>query len=347
MSGKTEEKPRARRILVTGGLGYAGGRVAAHLARQGHELYILSRGASSAAAGVSASAGHKAGPGGGLAGLFIKADLGLIDAGELAGLLPAGLEAVVHAASLNEAFLPDYPRRSLLVNSLGTRTLLEALAQKSARDKTAAPLVIYFSTFHVYGRDRGRISEDCQPAPKGDYALTHFFAEEYCRAAMRCGGPPCVILRLSNGYGLAASLKAQKWHLLINDLCRNAVTSGELLLRSDPLARRDFVWLGDAARVVEALLDRRDLAGRLFNVASGQSLSLRETAARIAGAASLALERQIAVRELAPPGEDIALEVDNSALRAALDYSFEDRLEEECLAIMRMLSGHSGPPEAG
>lgn len=337
MPGKAEKKTRARRILITGGLGYAGGLVAAHLARQGHELYLLSRGGQEAGPKVNPSAGSDSESGGCSAGLFIKADLARISAGQLAGLLPADLEAVVHAASLNEAFLPDYPRQSLLVNSLGTRTLLEALAEKSALDKTALPLVIYFSTFHVYGRDRGLITEDRPPAPQGDYALTHFFAEEYCRAAMRCGGPPCVILRLTNGYGLAASPKAQKWHLLINDLCRSAVSGGELLLRSNPLARRDFVWLGDVARVAEALLGRQDLAGRLFNVSSGQSLSLRESAARIAGVASLALGREVAVRELAPPGEDIELEVDNAALRAALDYRFQDRLEEEALAVMRTL----------
>ncbi|MDL2216316.1 SDR family oxidoreductase [Desulfovibrio sp. OttesenSCG-928-M14] len=305
------------RILVTGGLGYAGGWISSFLARAGHEVFVTSRRTEQPDLGAPYT--------------LVPMDVATPDMP-----LPPGLDVVVHAASLNEAHLPDYPRQALLVNALGARNLLAALAEASA--SAAPPLFIYCSTFHVYGKSEGRIGEDSPVAPVGDYALTHFFAEEYCRSAMRLTGQPCIILRLTNGYGAPKTPVDSKWHLLVNDLCRQAVTQGAITLRSSPALMRDFVWLGDMAKTVAALLERRDLAGRLFNVASGSSLAIGDVARRIATVAEGLLGRAVPLRCEQPGGKAGALlQVDNRALQKALGLSFEDRLEQEAAAVMRLL----------
>ncbi|MDR0338953.1 MAG: SDR family oxidoreductase, partial [Desulfovibrio sp.] len=242
--------PAPLRVLVTGGLGYAGSYISARLARAGHELSILSRGREK--------------PDFGSPYALITANLQGCSPQSLADLLPEGLDAVVHAAGVNEDVADDYARKALLVNAFGTRTLLEALRLKSGRDGSGAlPLVIYVSTVHVYGRASGAIDENSPAAPRNDYALTHYFAEEYCRMAARQCGFPAIVLRLSNGYGAPRGPASDTWRLLINDLCQSAVRRGELEPRSDPSTPRDFIWLGDLARVVQALLGRKDLAGRV------------------------------------------------------------------------------------
>ena len=58
-------------------------------------------------------------------------------------------DVVVHLASVNESFVPGYADLALEVNAGGTAKLLRACS--------VIPLqrFIYFSTFHVYGKNGG------------------------------------------------------------------------------------------------------------------------------------------------------------------------------------------------
>jgi UDP-glucose 4-epimerase len=276
----------------------------------------------------------------------ISADVERMDCEETAHLLPEELDLIVHAAGLNDSDLPDYPRRALLVNALGTRNLLAATLRRTTQTAGGrSPLVVYCSTIHVYGRTEGRITEESPVMPVNDYAATHLFAEEYCRMFTRAYALPCVILRLSNGYGAPKSPGGVDSRLLLNDLCAGALRDGELRLRSDPAVRRDFIWLGDYCRVIEALMRRKDLAGSTFNVSSRKSRSIGEVAALTAKTASAVTGRDIAVLYDAPEGmRPISLEIDNTALRSALGIAFQDRMEAEIKDILHFLQ--AGLPTA-
>jgi len=314
-----------RRYLVTGGFGYAGSWISERLASQGHQVFILSRRATAAAAEIAAVTGA-AWP-----CIPIDADLAALTPEALAHLLPESLDGVVHAASLNEEFLPDYPRRSLLVNGLGTRNLIAALLLAPS----PPPLMIYCSTIHVYGRISGQISEATAPQPQNDYALTHYVAEEYCRMFMRAKNLPCIITRLSNGYGAPKWPGSAKRHLLLGDLCTMAAQDGRIVLRSHPDTPRDFIRLKDVARSIHALLDRPDLAGSTFNVSSGQSISIGEVARRVAAIAAQRLGRNIPVC-FAEEGtaRPAPLHISNAALIAATGLRFSDHLDEEIVALL-------------
>jgi UDP-glucose 4-epimerase len=333
--------PRAaKRCLITGGLGYAGAWMTSALAAAGHTAFVLSRRAGAtvlrAAAPLRGDLPADAAP----PYTPVQADLARQSPAELAALLPEGLEAVVHAASCNDGFVPDYGQKALTVNALGTRNLLEALLLQSGRCGRPLPLFLYVSTVHVYGASHGRITETSPCRPLNDYALTHLFGEEYGRMFMRAHGLPLTVIRLSNGYGAPRTADSDKWHLLLNDLCAGAFSRGRVALRSPPDIRRDFVWLGDIARAVEALVGRPDLAGRVFNLSSGVSLSLGEVAGRVRAGAARFLQRDVPLALERPPGATSApgLHVDNAAVRAALNIDFHDRMEEEIAALFSLLA---------
>lgn len=311
-----------RRYLVTGGFGYAGSYISEHLAAQGHEVFVLSRRADN--------------PGAHWPCTLISADLENSGPEEIAALLPEDLTGIVHAASLNEEFLPDYPRRALLANALGTRNLLAATALCYGREK--APLLVYCSTIHVYGPAGGNITEASPALPHNDYALTHYFGEEYCRLFMRTRGLPSIIARLANGYGAPKLPGSDKWHLLLNDLCKSAVQKGGLALRSHPDTPRDFIWLGDAAKTMNSLLTRPDLAGRIFNVSTGASSSIGAVARLVAGTAGEILGKKVPLRfdEAAAPPEK-PLHISNKALVTATGQIFEDRMREEIVELLAKL----------
>ena len=320
----TEHAPSPRRYLVTGGFGYAGAWISEYLAALGHTVFILSRRASP--------------PDTGFPYTLISADLAQGQPEELAGLLPDRLDGVVHAASVNEEFLADYPRKALLNNALGTRNLLAALRMRHDRQSPGRPLLVYLSTIHVYGATGGTVTEATPPLPRSDYALTHLFGEEYCRLFMRTGHFPAVIARLSNGYGAPKLPDSDKWHLLLNDLCKNAVERGVLTIRAHPGTPRDFLWLGDAASGIYRLLQRPDLAGNLFNLSSGQSLAIGEVAERVAAVAARVLGRPVAIRhETADTIPPPALHISNKAFVSATGMVFRNPMEEEIAAILDRL----------
>ena len=334
-----------RRYLVTGGLGYVGAWITSELAEAGHEVFALSRGTDkpelrpNPAPDTTKEAGARQAAA--LPYALVRADLAEQGPAEIAALLPERLDGVVHAASFNEALAPDYGRKALAANALGTRNLLEALIVQGKEKGRPLPLFLYFSTFHVYGEICGHITEDTPPRPRNDYGLTHLFGEEYCRMFARASGLPHIVLRPSNGYGAPKTAASTKWYLLLNDLCKSAFTEGRIVLRSDPAVPRDFVWLGDVAAAVKTLLERPDLAGQAFNISSGSALALGEVARRAAAGAARFFNRDIPLileREPDPATSGQALHVDNSAVRAALNIIFHDRMDEEIISLLSLLA---------
>jgi UDP-glucose 4-epimerase len=312
-----------RRYLITGGLGYVGAWIATRLASRGHKVHVLSRKADKPRLGVPYE--------------LLQADLTEQHPEALTAILPEKLDAVIHAASFNESFVSDYGRKALLINVLGTRNLLEALAAQSRRLSRPAPLCLYLSTFHVYGQSAGEIDESLPALPRNDYALTHFLAEEYFRLFQRGRLIDSIIVRLSNGYGAPKTPDSDKWYLLLNDLCRQAARTGVVILGSSPEVKRDFVWLGDVAEVMEKLSQRRDLAGRLFNVASGKAVSIGEVARLVAATATERLGKEVGVEMRVRQGPAMLapeLRVDNLALREAIGMEFHDRMREEIVALL-------------
>ena len=305
--------------LVTGGLGYMGSWITRRLLAQGHDVHVLSRRTERE-------------------GKRIQADITALPPEELAARLPAGLDGCVHTASCNESFVPGYAEKALLVNGYGTRNLLEALLIRAEQDGTPPPLTVYCSTFHVYGRGEGGIDESCPPNPRNDYALTHLFGEQYCRFFGETRGLPQITIRCTNGYGAPVREPFDKWYLLLNDLCRSALTSGRITLRSDPAIPRDFVWMGDVAWAVEKLLARADLAGGVFNVSGGKALSIGTVARLVAEVASRFTGTEIPLVMEKEASSSFFLEVSHEALRRATGFTPHDMLREELTAILEFLA---------
>ncbi len=337
------------RYLVTGGLGYVGSWVTRFLAGQGHEVFVLSRGAAALDVGAPYT--------------LVRADVLAQSPQDLAALLPKGLHGCVHAASFNEAFAPDYARKALMVNALGTRNLLEALVLRATSDGAAAPdpallrtagggtaatppagmpLVVYCSTFHVYGQSVGHIDEQTPPLPQNDYALTHLFGEEYCRMFTRTHGLPHITIRLTNGYGAPATAPFGKWYLLFNDLCRAAWRDKRLVLRSSPSIQRDFVWMGDVAAAVAGLLARPDLCGNVYNIASGAPATIGGIARLVCQVAGEVMGQDISLVQEQPPQPQVPLHVSAAKLQQDLGFVFREKMAAEIRATLDFLARHGG-----
>lgn len=270
-------------VLVTGGLGYLGGRILGHLEASGpYTLRVSTR----------RPPHDRPAWAGGMQ--VVRADL--LDDGTLAAICD-GVDVVLHLAAMNARDCAADPERAHVVNVLGTGKLL------AAAEKAGVRRFVYVSTAHVYGAPlRGEISEETVPRPVHPYATTHRAAEELVLASGIAG----LVLRLSNAMGAPADPAADCWMLLSNELCRQAVTKGELVLRGTGLERRDFIPLTDVARAVDHFLGLPAEAwgDGVFNVGSGRSRSSYEVAGLIAERCRNVLGFAPPIRRATPPGKD-------------------------------------------
>ncbi len=241
-----------RRILITGGMGFVGGRVAQVLAARGDaEITLGSRQTRVSPSWL---------PGANVVAMQWLSQNSLIQACD-------GIDTVVHLAAMNDVECLRDPVAALEVNGVNTARLVEAAKVSGVRR------FIYFSTAHVYGpRLVGRIDESTLPNGPHPYATSHRAAEDVVLAAN--AHFVSIVLRLSNGFGVPADPDVNAWMLLTNDLCKQAVTLRCMTLRSSGLQRRDFVSLHDVARVVDHMLElpSTKVGSGLFNVGSGQSM---------------------------------------------------------------------------
>lgn len=241
-----------RKILITGGFGYVGGRVAQMLAKRKDVQIILgSRNKQSSPSWLN--------------------DASIIEMDWLSqhSLIQSckDVDTVLHLAAMNDAECLRDPIAALEVNTVNTARLVEA-AKTSGVQR-----FIYVSTAHVYGPKLvGRIDETTLPIGTHPYATSHRAAEDIVLASKTCFVG--IVLRLSNGFGVPADPDVNAWMLLTNDLCKQSVTLGSMTLRSYGLQQRDFVTLDDVARAVEHMLELpiSKVGNGLFNVGSSSSM---------------------------------------------------------------------------
>ena len=251
-----------QRILITGGFGYLGGRIAQRLSVDSlYEVCLGSRQILSSPAWLP------------------DAEVVTLDLFNPTLTNFEGVDTVIHLAALNEhASLAD-PHQALLVNGLGTLDLLNASIQVGVKR------FIYFSTAHVYGSPlQGHIHENILPKPMHPYAITHRVAEDFVLAAQQKNELTGIVVRLSNTFGAPAHLAVDRWTLLVNDLCRQAVQTGAMVLKSYGLQQRDFITLEDVTEAVAHLvqLDPELCDDGLFNLGGDCSLSIWDMAQRVA-----------------------------------------------------------------
>lgn len=247
------------RILIAGGFGCVGGRLAQHLAHVGHHVLLGSR--------VPRRPPD----------WLPTADVGLLDWGsvDVMAQLCHGFDVVIQAAGMNAQLSAADPVAALEVNGLATARLLDAAVKGSVKR------FIYFSTAHVYASPLvGTVSEENSTVNPHPYATSHVAGENAVVTARSQQKIEGIVLRLSNAFGAPTHEAVNCWMLLVNDLCRQAVMTGTMTLTSSGSQLRDFIPMGRVCRIVDSVSNFAVMAQvpDILNVGSGVSQSVLEMA---------------------------------------------------------------------
>lgn len=308
------------KVLITGGLGNLGSWLTRHFAEQGFDVYVLTRHAKIELQGISYQ--------------VIEADI--TDIETLKHKITIPFDICIHTASFNEHFLENYAYKALLINTLGTRNLLEALNIHGVKK------FIYLSTFHVYGATSGFLTEETPVYPKNDYATTHLCAEHYVTQFAFTCKLDYTIFRLTNSYGCPSSLQSDKWYLVLNDLVKSAYEQRKIVLKSNGEALRDFIWMGDVCTIIEKSLDIVS-SQKTYNLSSAKSYKIIDIAKIVQRVYEERYAYHITIEINKTDKTSYGpLCVDNSKLTKVLDISLSHPFENEANKIFDLLESHHG-----
>lgn len=297
-------------VLIIGGLGYLGGRIAQSLLTINKYKVILG------------TRGNQAGLSRKLAGCDI-ALMNLLEKNSIQKTLK-GVDIIIHLAAMNANECAENPSNALLVNALGTLNLIQSAKNSNVKR------IIYFSTAHVYGSYlSGDISEESLPKPNSHYAITHHVAENYIIKLGKESDISTTVVRLSNAIGSPASKDSNCWTLVANDIARQIVETNKVSLKSSGSQLRDFIPISNIISAVMLLLESHYSGGRVFNLGSGVSLSILDLAKLLSARAKAILDVDVSVTtgiDKIGPNDHFSYKINKIT---SLGYSPTSSLEDE------------------
>ncbi|MGW8553812.1 UDP-glucose 4-epimerase GalE [Streptomyces tubercidicus] len=255
----------SKKYLVTGGAGYVGSVVAAHLLQAGHEVTVLD----------DLSTGHREGVPAGVH--FIE---GRIQ--DAAKWLDPSYDAVLHFAAFSQVGESVVnPEKYWRNNVGGTMDLLAAMRDAGVRT------LVFSSTAATYGEPKATpITESAETAPTSPYGASKLAVDHMISGEAAAHGLAAVSLRYFNvagAYGSCGERHDPESHLIplvlqVAQGKREAISVyGEDYPTPDGTCVRDYIHVADLAEAHLLALDAATEGEHLIcNLGNGNGFSVRE-----------------------------------------------------------------------
>lgn len=267
--------PHRMKAVVTGGAGFIGSHLAEALCGQGLEVCVLDDESCGRLGNLAwQQPSHR-----------IEVVRGDIRDRVLLRRVLEGASWVFHHAAV--ASVPASVADPVGTNAVNLDATLSLLLE--AREAKVERF-LFASSSAVYGEgDALKRREDEPLHPASPYGLQKLAAEKYCVLAESLYGVPTVSFRYFNVFGPRQSFDSP-YSGVIARFCSAAVLGQPATIFGDGQQSRDFVHIANVvqANLAAAQAPASAVAGRVFNIGSGQSVTVRmlyDTTARLAGSA--------------------------------------------------------------
>ena len=248
--------------LVTGVAGFIGSALARAILAQGDEV----RGVDNLSTGKKEN----------LAEIISRIDFRQADLLDLDTAVQAcrGVDYVLHQAAIPSVPVSILdPVRSNRANVDATVNLLVAARDAKVRR------VVFAASSSAYG-DTPTLPkrEDMKPSPISPYAVAKLASEHYMISFFRCYGLETVCLRYFNIFGPRQD-PASPYSGVLAKFITQMLRGEQPTIFGDGTQSRDFTYVDNAvsANLLACRAPAQDVAGRVFNVATGRRIDLNET----------------------------------------------------------------------
>lgn len=246
-------------ILIAGGTGYLGSRLAEFCASQGSNVIILTRKT------LDSFSGHKIIE-------YKQVDWQNFDKYSKDF---QNIDTVINAAGATSTEYRNNFTNSLEINRQITKNLIEV--SNIAKVKH----FLQFSSIHVYGNNlKGEVTEVTKTDDTEGYARGHIECEKIISLSEITKG---TVLRLSNVFGPPSLNHGDCWNLVVNSMCKEAVINKTITLRSTGEQYRNFLPISEMITRVEALakvISPENLPNTI-NIGGNKTISILELVEKI------------------------------------------------------------------
>ena len=244
--------------LVTGGGGFIGTHLVAHLISEGHQVRVIDDFSN------------------GLPGDLPIDEIELVEADIT--YMPT-LEAAVQGANVvfHQAAMVSVPgsirdpARCYDVNVNGTLNVLSAASRAGIRR------VVLASSAAVYGESDEPVAEDAPKQPMSPYAASKWAMEQAASMFHQVYGLETVCLRYFNVYG-AGQRPDSPYAAVIPNFIDSMLDGTSASIYGDGEQRRDFVHVSDVVRANLLAAEDDSAVGVVLNISGGNPVSINELA---------------------------------------------------------------------
>ncbi len=251
-------------VLVTGGAGFIGSHLVEALLRRGDQVRVFDNFSTGRRENVKHLLDDIE---------LIEGDLRNFDAVRRA---VADVEIVFHQAALASVQRSiDDPITANAVNVTGTLHVLMAARNAGVRR------VVFASSSSVYGDTPTLPKVETQaPQPLSPYAVSKLAGEQYCMAFSVVYGLPSIALRYFNVFGPRQDPHSE-YAAVIPRFIDRMVRGLPPIIYGDGLQSRDFTYIENVVDANLAAADAPVDCSAVFNVGTGERISLLDLAAQI------------------------------------------------------------------
>lgn len=257
------------KALITGGAGFIGSHLAKALCRRGDKVIVLDDLSSGALDNLPWRAPpHEL--------EFVQGDAG---DGVLLKQLLSDCDCVFHLAAM-----PSVQQSIIAPLESNRRNLDTTLRLFVAARDAGVRRVVFASSSSVYGDAKAEASQEASsPRLLSPYAIQKCAAEQYAQLFHRLYGLPVVTLRYFNVFGPRQAYDPP-YAGVVARFCKALLSSRPITIYGDGQQSRDFTYIDNvvSANLLAVAAPEGKIAGRIFDCATGTSVSVIELAGALA-----------------------------------------------------------------
>ena len=241
------------KIVITGGLGFIGSHLCDLLAKQNHQIILISKSFSKKANITNASKNVK----------IEKLDV--TNYSKLGTFLEKiKPDVIVHlAGNTSHSASFEKPMSDIDVNAKSTLFILEKIRQVNKKCK-----FILGSTFIVIGKPKKLpVNENSTCNPTTIYGANRLLSEYYCKIFHQVYGIDTRIFRITNSYGPREQTIAKK--NAVNFIIHSALKNKEITIFDKGKFFRDLIYVSDVVSGINFIL-KKGKPGNLYWISSGK-----------------------------------------------------------------------------
>ncbi len=249
-------------IFITGGAGFLGSHLTQFLIDQGHIVTIFDNFTNSNSK------------------IFLNDDKVKLIEGDIINYSKLSksmndIELVIHlAAQISVKDSLKNPKNTIKINVDGTQNLLKSCIENKIKNFIAASSAAIFGDQSVMP-----LTEESSKNPISPYGKSKLLMEEKILEFSKQNNFNSIILRFFNLYGLGQSIQ---YAGVITKFLENIKNNSNLMIYGTGEQTRDFIHVDDAISTFDlAIKNINQKIGEIYNVGSGQSITILELAQSI------------------------------------------------------------------